>query len=60
MRIKNLNIGIPIEYYNEHLSDEVYDAWNMVARILKENGADIKQVCRINSKWETPLFFCFF
>lgn len=48
MSIKDLKIGIPTEYFNEHLSSEVYEVWNEVANILESDGASVKQVCIIN------------
>lgn len=51
MSIKDLKIGIPTEYFNEHLSSEVYEVWNEVANILESDGASVKQVCIIHFYW---------
>ncbi|XP_019864964.1 glutamyl-tRNA(Gln) amidotransferase subunit A, mitochondrial [Aethina tumida] len=48
--IKDLKIGIPVEYHNEHLSDEVYDTWNEIANLLEQNGAQVKQVSLPNTE----------
>lgn len=42
--IKDLKIGIPVEYHNEYLSDEVYDTWNEISNLLEQNGAKVEQV----------------
>lgn len=44
MTIKNVKIGIPVEYYNEHLSKEVLDTWNDIAKLLESEGASVEQV----------------
>lgn len=44
LNVKGLKIGIPIEYHNEYLSEEVLNTWNEVASFLESNGAIIKQV----------------
>lgn len=40
-------MGIPVEYYHEHLSNEMLEVWNEAAKILEEGGATVKQVSRI-------------
>ncbi|KAF7274505.1 hypothetical protein GWI33_012849 [Rhynchophorus ferrugineus] len=50
MTLKDLKIGIPKEYYNEHLSQAVYDTWNEVANILQSSGAVIKEVSMPNTE----------
>lgn len=50
MSVKDLNIGIPIEYFNEHLSSEVYQTWNEVANILEKEGATVRQVSLPNTE----------
>lgn len=58
LSIKGLKIGIPKEYYNEHLSEEVLEVWNETARILADGGATIKEV---SCKFEiVSLFFLVF
>lgn len=47
MSVKDLNIGIPIEYFNEHLCSEVYQTWNEVANILEKEGATVRQVSQL-------------
>lgn len=42
--IKNVKIGIPVEYHCKGLSSEVLNTWNKVAKILENNGAEIKEV----------------
>lgn len=44
MNIRNLKVGIPIEYHCKDLSEEVLETWNDVAKLLEENGAQIKKV----------------
>lgn len=44
MGIKGLKVGIPKEYHNEHLTSEVLEIWNEIANVLKENGADMKEI----------------
>lgn len=51
LSIKDLKIGIPVEYYCEHLTDEVADTWNEIANILEQNGAQIKQVSMPHSEF---------
>lgn len=46
MNLKNLKVGIPVEYHCQNLSQEVLDTWKEVAQLLEENGADVKQVIR--------------
>lgn len=42
--VKGLKVGIPKEYYNEHMSEEVLDAWDEAAKILADGGAIVKEV----------------
>lgn len=42
--IKGLRIGIPVEYHNKHLNEEVWEVWNEIASLLEENGAVVKEV----------------
>ncbi|GJQ70287.1 gatA [Trypoxylus dichotomus] len=49
--IKGLKIGIPIEYYCEHLSSEVLNVWNDVASLLEENGAVVREVSLPNTEY---------
>lgn len=44
---KGLKVGIPREYYHEHLSEEMLEVWNETAKILVEGGAVVKQVSTI-------------
>lgn len=44
MSVKNLKIGIPIEYFNENLCSEVYQTWNEVANMLEKEGATVLPV----------------
>lgn len=42
--MKGLKIGIPVEYHNQFLSQEVLDTWNEIANLLDNGGAVVKQV----------------
>lgn len=44
LSIKDLKIGIPIEYNCEYLSKAVLDVWNATAKALQEAGAKVKEV----------------
>lgn len=44
LSIKGLKVGIPVEYYHEHLSKEMLEVWNDTAKILEDGGATVKQV----------------
>ncbi|XP_066157832.1 glutamyl-tRNA(Gln) amidotransferase subunit A, mitochondrial [Euwallacea fornicatus] len=50
MSIKDLKIGIPIEYFNGHLSSEVHQTWNEIANVLEGDGAIVKQVSLPNTE----------
>ncbi|CAG9769004.1 unnamed protein product [Ceutorhynchus assimilis] len=50
MSVKALKVGIPKEYFNEHLTSEVYDVWNEVANLLENDGAIVKQVSLPNTE----------
>ncbi|KAL1513894.1 hypothetical protein ABEB36_003234 [Hypothenemus hampei] len=50
MTVKGLKVGIPQEYFNEHLSTEVYEAWNEIANLLENNGAVVKQISLPNTE----------
>lgn len=58
--IKGLKIGIPVEYHNKHLHEEVWETWNEIANLLEENGAAVKEVRNlvINVSFQTNLI-CF-
>ncbi|KAJ8920749.1 hypothetical protein NQ315_004889 [Exocentrus adspersus] len=44
LSIKNLKIGIPLEYHCDSLSSEVLDTWNDIAQLLEKEGAIVKKV----------------
>ncbi|KAJ8965580.1 hypothetical protein NQ317_019867 [Molorchus minor] len=44
LSIKDLKVGIPIEYHCTYLSKEVLDVWKDIAQLLEDGGAIIKQV----------------
>lgn len=46
MSIKDLKIGIPVEYHCGHLSKEVLETWTSVAKALKQAGAIVKEVTK--------------
>ncbi|XP_066260722.1 glutamyl-tRNA(Gln) amidotransferase subunit A, mitochondrial [Euwallacea similis] len=50
MSIKDLKIGIPVEYFNGLLSSEVHQAWNEIANVLEGDGAIVKQVSLPNTE----------
>lgn len=53
MSVKNLKIGIPIEYFNNSLCSEVYQTWNEVANMLEKEGATVLQVSQFKSEEQT-------
>lgn len=50
LSIKGLKVGIPVEYYHEHLSKEMLEVWNDTAKILEDGGATVKQVSNAEVK----------
>lgn len=46
--IKDLKIGIPVEYNSEYLSPEIFDMWKEITQLLENNGAVIKEVSRFS------------
>ena len=42
--IRQFRIGVPQEYRCEGMSEEVVEAWGMVANILEQAGAEVVQV----------------
>lgn len=44
MSIKGLKVGIPVEYYNEHLNNDVLEIWNETAQVLADGGATVREV----------------
>lgn len=44
VNLQKLTVGIPTDYYTEHLSDDVVKAWKEMALRLAEAGAVVKQV----------------
>lgn len=50
MSLKGLKVGIPVEYFSEHLSPEVHEVWNEVANLLEADGAEVRQVITQDSR----------
>lgn len=55
MSVKNLKIGIPIEYFNENLCSEVYQTWNEVANMLEKEGATVLPVSEFFDRF-SPIY----
>ncbi|KAK5646434.1 hypothetical protein RI129_004898 [Pyrocoelia pectoralis] len=51
LSIKGLKVGIPVEYYSTHLSEEVWCAWQEVAELLEDHGAEIKEISMPNTEY---------
>jgi len=49
LSVKNIRIGIPLEYHCEDLSEEMLEVWKRIANLLEDNGAIIKQVSLPNT-----------
>ncbi|XP_011186001.2 glutamyl-tRNA(Gln) amidotransferase subunit A, mitochondrial [Zeugodacus cucurbitae] len=47
--LRNVRIGIPMEYHCDGLSSEVLDTWRKVADLLEDNGAHVQQVSLPNT-----------
>lgn len=62
LRIKNLRIGVPVQYHHELMSKEVLDTWNEVAHMLADGQAIIKHVSVIsfstNGKFNNKTCYC--
>ncbi len=55
--IQGLKIGIPKEYFNDSLSDEIRAALNSAIRVLEDNGAIIKQMSLPLTKYATSAYY---
>lgn len=51
LSIKGLKVGIPVEYYSPHLSEEVWCAWEEVVELLEDHGAEIKEISMPNTEY---------
>lgn len=55
--IKNLKIGIPKEYFNESLDSEIKKVINNSIEMLKEQGAQIKEISLPHTKYAVPTYY---
>lgn len=55
--ITGLKIGLPKEYFNEHLSDDINQVLQEAIKVLKEKGVEFKEVSLPNSKLGVPAYY---
>lgn len=57
LRIKNLRIGIPKEYFAEGLDREVGESVKKVIKLFEKEGADVIDVSLPNTKYALPCYY---
>jgi aspartyl-tRNA(Asn)/glutamyl-tRNA(Gln) amidotransferase subunit A len=55
--LKGKKVGIPKEYFSEHLSSEISDLWKKGARWLEEAGAEVVEISLPHSKYALPVYY---
>ena len=55
--VKGLKVGIPKEYRVDHMPKEVDDLWQEGIKILKDNGAIVKDISLPHTKYALPTYY---
>jgi aspartyl-tRNA(Asn)/glutamyl-tRNA(Gln) amidotransferase subunit A len=55
--VKGLKIGVPKEYQVDNMPKEVDDLWKEGIKILKDNGAVIKDISLPHTKYALPTYY---
>ena len=55
--IKGLRIGIPKEYHQDTLSDEIVNLWNKGKQLLKDAGGKIVEISLPHTKYALPTYY---
>jgi aspartyl-tRNA(Asn)/glutamyl-tRNA(Gln) amidotransferase subunit A len=55
--VKDLRVGVPKEYRVDNMPKEVDDLWQEGIKILKENGAVIKDISLPHTKYALPTYY---
>jgi aspartyl-tRNA(Asn)/glutamyl-tRNA(Gln) amidotransferase subunit A len=55
--VKGLRVGVPKEYRVENMPKEVDDLWQEGIKILKDNGAVIKDISLPHTKYALPTYY---
>ena len=55
--VKGLKVGIPNEFFQEGMSDEIIDIWNKGKEWLKKSGAEIIDISLPNTKYALPCYY---
>ena len=52
-----MKVGIPNEFFQEGMSDEIIDIWNKGKEWLKKSGAEIIDISLPNTKYALPCYY---
>ena len=55
--VKGLKVGVPKEYHVDNMPREVDDLWQEGIKILKDNGAVIKDISLPHTKYALPTYY---
>ena len=55
--VKGLKVGVPKEYHVDNMPKEVDDLWQEGIKILKDNGAVIKDISLPHTKYALPTYY---
>ena len=55
--VKGLKVGIPNEFFQEGMSDEIIDIWNKGKEWLKKSGAEIIDISLPYTKYALPCYY---
>ena len=55
--VKGLKVGIPNEFFQEGMPNEIIEIWNMGKEWLKKSGAEIIDVSLPNTKYALPCYY---
>ena len=55
--VKGLKVGIPNEFFQEDMPNEIIEIWNMGKEWLKKSGAEIIDVSLPNTKYALPCYY---
>jgi aspartyl-tRNA(Asn)/glutamyl-tRNA(Gln) amidotransferase subunit A len=55
--IKGMRIGIPKEYLDNNLPEEITKMWTLGAKLLEERGAEIKEISLPHTKYSLPVYY---
>ena len=55
--VKGLKVGIPNEFFQEGMSNEIIDIWDKGKEWLKKSGAEIIDISLPNTKYALPCYY---